>query len=209
MIRLENVSLYGFLEGVSLSVPARRRAALRGDSRQAGALLRLAAGMSRPDSGTVWAAGEEVSAMTADEAAAFRAGNVGYAHREPVFLEELTLAENGAMPLMIQGAAAGPAIDAAAEALEAAGLAHAMHARPGGLSLPERRMAAVVRALITGPALVLLDDVFTGLGREMSRRLGAVIDRAYLARPFTLLAYTAGAAEGLETDMTIQLGREL
>ena len=109
IIRLENVikMLAGnrrAINGVSLTIQAKERVAIHGASGSGKTTLaRLIAGMERPSSGRVFVLDKAVHDMDADTAAVFRSRHIGLIARHPAFMENLTVLENVALPLMIRG----------------------------------------------------------------------------------------------------------
>ena len=147
------------LRGASLSVEEGEFVALTGPSGSGKTtLLNIVAGLDRPTRGRAVVLGRDLSRMGEDELARFRLENVGVVFQFYNLLEELTCVENVALPLIAAGVPAGEALERAARLLERVGLSHRLRARPASMSGGEQQRAAVARALVTSPRLLLADE---------------------------------------------------
>jgi len=155
----EGASTLVVLNGVDLQVQPAERVAIIGTSGSGKTtLLQIMGGLDEPDEGKVFINGEAMHGT--DEAAKgdLRNRNVGFIYQFHHLLPEFTAEENVAMPLMIRREPKAAAIDQARELLGRVGLGERLHHKPGELSGGERQRAAVARALITRPQLVLADE---------------------------------------------------
>ena len=155
----EGVSTLVVLSGVNLQVQPAERVAIIGTSGSGKTtLLQIMGGLDEPDEGEVFINGEAMHGT--DEAAKgdLRNKNVGFIYQFHHLLPEFTAEENVAMPLMIRRESKTSAIDKARQLLGRVGLGERLHHKPGELSGGERQRAAVARALITRPQLVLADE---------------------------------------------------
>jgi lipoprotein-releasing system ATP-binding protein len=155
----EGASTLVVLHGVNLQVqPAERVAIIGASGSGKTTLLQIMGGLDEPDEGEVFINGEAMHG--ADEAAKgdLRNRNIGFVYQFHHLLPEFTAAENVAMPLMIRGEPRVAAIEKASELLGRVGLGERLNHKPGELSGGERQRAAVARALITRPQLVLADE---------------------------------------------------
>ncbi len=170
-------------------------------------LARLIAGMELPSAGQIYVLGEAVHTMRADAAAAFRNQNIGMLQRDPVFLNDLSVWENVALPLAIRGAGRARQKEAAREQLQQWGLLYAAQARPAQLSVLERHKAATARALITQPKLLLLDDFAADMDKpeELAGSLHAVCRYG----KYTVIEFTGGPRGhiGAEKSMVLDHGK--
>ena len=150
---------HALLDGVDLGVARGERVALRGESGSGkSTLLNLVAGLEPVDAGTVRVAGTEVSALGADDAAAFRRDAIGFVFQAFHLLPHLDAARNVAVPLLLKGVAPGIARERAAAMLARVGLAARANAWPRELSGGEQQRVALARALVHAPPLVLADE---------------------------------------------------
>jgi len=155
----EGASTLVVLNGVNLQVQPAERVAIIGTSGSGKTtLLQIMGGLDEPDEGEVFINGEAMHGT--DEAAKgdLRNKNVGFIYQFHHLLPEFTAEENVAMPLMIRRESKTSAIDKARQLLGRVGLGERLHHKPGELSGGERQRAAVARALITRPQLVLADE---------------------------------------------------
>jgi len=155
----EGASTLVVLSGVDLRVQPAERVAIIGTSGSGKTtLLQIMGGLDEPSEGEVFINGEAMHGT--DEAAKgdLRNKNVGFIYQFHHLLPEFTAEENVAMPLMIRRESKTSAIDKARELLGRVGLGERLHHKPGELSGGERQRAAVARALITRPQLVLADE---------------------------------------------------
>ncbi len=147
------------LRGVDLEVRHAERVAIVGASGSGKTtLLQILGGLDDADEGAVLVNGK--SMQGADEAAKGELRNrcIGFVYQFHHLLPEFSAEENVAMPLMIRGEPRGGALQRAGELLGRVGLGERLTHKPGELSGGERQRAAVARALITRPQLVLADE---------------------------------------------------
>ncbi len=155
----EGESTLVVLHGVNLKVQPGERVAIIGASGSGKTtLLQIMGGLDEPDEGEVYIDGEPMHGT--DEAAKgdLRNRNVGFVYQFHHLLPEFSAEENVAMPLMIRREPRNVAIEQARQLLGRVGLGERLHHKPGELSGGERQRAAVARALITKPRLVLADE---------------------------------------------------
>jgi len=121
-------------------------------------LLHTVAGLERPDAGRVRLDGRTLDYGDDTALALWRRGQVGFVFQAFHLLPYLSVAENVALPLALNGVAAAERTRRVGEALEAVGLTALAARRPGSLSGGEMQRAAIARALVHRPALVLADE---------------------------------------------------
>lgn len=121
-------------------------------------LLQILGSLSRPDSGSVSFDGTDIFAMNDNRLARFRNKNIGFVFQFHQLLPEFSMEENVAMPAMIGGASRNEALEKARKLIEYMGLSDRAKHRPAELSGGERQRAAVARALVCNPGVVLADE---------------------------------------------------
>jgi putative ABC transport system ATP-binding protein len=147
------------LRGVSLGVDAGEIVAVTGPSGCGkSTLLHCAAGILRPQAGTVVLAGRNLAELSEAERTRVRRTQVGIVLQFGQLVPDLSLKDNVALPLLLEGHDAGAARRAALDWLERVGVAADSEALPSELSGGQNQRAAVARALVTGPAVVFADE---------------------------------------------------
>ncbi len=114
--------------------------------------------LDRPDSGKVVYDGVDVLQLSQKRLAGFRNANIGFVFQFHQLLPEFTMVENVAMPALIAGQRRKDAFARAMELIDYLGLSARASHRPAELSGGERQRAAVARALVNRPEVVLADE---------------------------------------------------
>jgi lipoprotein-releasing system ATP-binding protein len=147
------------LRGVNIQVQAGESLAVIGES-GAGktTLLQLLGGLDLPTSGRVYVQGQDIASMNGSERGILRNQSLGFVYQFHHLLPEFSALENVAMPLLLRSDSVAETRARAVDVLQRVGLGDRLNHRPGELSGGERQRAAVARALVTRPAVVLADE---------------------------------------------------
>ena len=154
-------------------------------------LLNLIGTLEAPSSGSITVCGQELDRLTRRQAAKFRAEKIGFVFQSYHLLPELNLLENVALAGRIAGQSSGKAAAKAAELLNAVGLSERAHHRPTELSGGEQQRAAIARALMNDPELLLADEPTGNLDPETGEEVLKLFQNLRKARPeLTILMIT-------------------
>ncbi len=121
-------------------------------------VLHMLGGITRPTEGRIVLEGVDLAGLSDEQLALIRRRRIGFVFQRYNLLPELSLAENVALPLELDGTPRAACRDAAVEALEQVGMSHRADHRPDSVSGGEQQRAAIARALVTKPAILLADE---------------------------------------------------
>ena len=155
----EGDSVLEVLSGIDLKIAPAERVAIVGASGSGKTtLLQILGGLDDPDDGEVYVGGDPMHGGNEISRGEMRNRYIGFVYQFHHLLPEFTAEENVAMPLLIRRMPKSEALAQARELLARVGLGERLTHKPGELSGGERQRAAVARALITKPKLVLADE---------------------------------------------------
>jgi putative ABC transport system ATP-binding protein len=175
--------------GIDLSVELGETISIVGPSGAGKTTLLMAlSGLERPTAGRVRVAGIELGDADEDQLARFRRQHIGIVFQSFHLVPTMTALENVALPLEFSGQP--EALDQAARALEATGLAERMAHFPGQLSGGEQQRVALARAFVARPSLILADEPTGNLDRETGRKVIQLLFDLQQEQNTTLLLVT-------------------
>ena len=144
-------------------------------------LLHMISGFESVSSGSILIDGEEITTKSERELAAFRKNKIGFIFQFHYLLKDFSALENVMLPAYMRGMSKKKAKERAAELLCDVGLKDRMEHLPSQLSGGERQRAAVARALINDPSLILADEPTGNLDPEnaalISELLFSMVDK--------------------------------
>lgn len=206
----EGDSMLEVLSGVDLSVqPAERLAIIGASGSGKTTLLQIMGGLDDPTSGEVFVNGQSMANTDEAEKGHLRNQYLGFVYQFHHLLPEFTAQENVAMPLMIRRLKKEDALSQAAELLGRVGLGERLDHKPGELSGGERQRAAVARALITRPKLVLADEptgnLDAGNGQQVLQLMLALNEE--LQTSLVIVTHDHSIAEQMDRVLVLENGR--
>lgn len=147
------------LKGVGLQVKRGEWVALLGASGSGKTtLLDIIGTISRPDSGSLVCDGRDLTNMHQRELVTFRRRNIGFVFQAYHMLPELNICENVMLPALMEDRPKSEVKELALKLLERVGLGHRVNHRANELSGGEQQRAAIARALMNSPRLMLADE---------------------------------------------------
>ncbi len=153
-------------------------------------LLHILGALDRPSEGNVYCGSTPLRSLSDDAAADFRNREIGFVWQFHYLLPEFTAAENVAMPLLVRGQERDQAEREAALWLREVGLAERAQHRSGELSGGEQQRAALARALVTRPRLLMADEPTGDLDNRTAELVFALIARLHRDYRLTSLIVT-------------------
>ncbi len=184
------------LRDVTLTLNAGDAACVMGPSGSGkSTLLYIIGGLEPPTGGTVQLDGKDPYALSADALAAFRNHDVGFVLQDHCLLPQCTVLENVLVPTLV-GEADATAPDRARALLDQVGLGSRLHHRPGELSGGEKQRAAIARALIRTPRLILCDEPTGNLDAETATTVADLLIALHAKQQAIMVLVTHSEALG-------------
>jgi putative ABC transport system ATP-binding protein len=166
------------LEDISLSIAAAEFLALMGPSGSGkSTLLNLIAGLDRADAGTISVGGDEISALSEIDLAAWRAAHVGFIFQFYNLIPVLTAFENVELPLVLTDLSRRQRREHAQTVLRLVNLEDRMDHYPRQLSGGQQQRVAIARALVTDPTLLVADEPTGDLDRVSAEDVLVLMER--------------------------------
>jgi putative ABC transport system ATP-binding protein len=197
------------LDDLTLSVEEGEAVAIMGPSGSGkSTLLSLLGCLDRPTRGEYRLDGQLVSALDDDALSRIRNRRIGFVFQSFHLIPQLTVAENVETPLFYAGVAEAPSRRRALAALERVGLSHRAEHRPAELSGGEAQRAAVARALVTEPRLLLADEPTGNLDTVTGEEVAALLQSVHReGRTVVLVTHNEALARRAERVVRLRDGR--
>lgn len=195
------------LHGIDIDINAGEFLALVGRSGSGkSTLLNIIGALDRPTAGRVIIDGTDLYSLDEDELAFFRNQTLGFIFQFHFLLPQFTVLENVLIPYMIyHGRAEGPVLKQAEELLERVGLIHRRNNRANAISGGEQQRAAIARALINRPRLVLADEPTGNLDSKSGENVFALMREINRDLHTTFIMVTHDNMLANRTDRIVEL----
>jgi putative ABC transport system ATP-binding protein len=197
------------LRGVDLALAAGEYIAVMGESGIGkSTLLNLIAGLDRPDAGSIRLDGVDLAGLDDDALTLLRRANMGFVFQAFHILPYLSLAQNVALPLMLNRVAEEQAAERACAMLAAVGLEGRETSMPRELSGGELQRAAIARALVHRPRLLLADEPTGNLDPDSAAQVLALLREQVKSRNAACILVTHSQAAAATADRIVVLGAQ-
>jgi lipoprotein-releasing system ATP-binding protein len=198
------------LRGVSFEMSAGENLAIVGPSGSGkSTLLNLLGTLDLPSSGRVLIEGQDPARMEEPELAAFRNRKIGFVFQDHYLLPQCSVLENVLLPAIAGGPLSEEAARRGRELLDRVGLGGRLDHRPGELSGGEQQRAALARALLQRPVLLLADEPTGNLDQTTADRIGGLLLEMQQQERMMLVVVTHSRrlAERMSRQMELDEGR--
>ncbi|MGO9108823.1 MAG: ABC transporter ATP-binding protein [Thermoguttaceae bacterium] len=196
--------------GVSLVLDPGQNLAILGPSGSGkSTLMSILGTLETPTSGRVLLDGVDPAELDERQLAAFRNRRIGFVFQDHYLLPQCSVLENVLLPAVPSGPVRAESIQRAEMLLQRVGLANRHEHRPAELSGGERQRAALARALINSPDLLLADEPTGNLDHTTAQQVGQLLLELQKTEPMILIVVTHSQrlAECLQTRLELDAGR--
>lgn len=179
------------LSGVNVSLSPGDAAAIMGPSGSGkSTLLYLLGALEPPTAGTITIGGQNPFSLDANALAAFRNEHIGFVFQDHCLLPQCTVLENVLIPTLVAARSNGDDTARAKALIDQVGLGPRIDHRPAALSGGERQRAAIARALIRQPTLLLCDEPTGNLDRQSADTVASLLLDLHRAQKTVLVIVT-------------------
>ncbi|MBD3349662.1 MAG: ATP-binding cassette domain-containing protein [Candidatus Eisenbacteria bacterium] len=198
------------LRGVTFGIDEGEYVAIMGPSGSGkSTLMHILGCLDTPTSGRYSLDGSEVSGLKPRELARIRNKKIGFVFQNFNLLPRIDLVSNVALPLVYHGSISrSERFDRSKKLLDSLGLGHRLGHRPNELSGGERQRAAIARALVNEPAILLADEPTGNLDQRTGREIMTILGDLHSGgRTIVIVTHDAGIAEQARRTVHIEDGR--
>lgn len=196
------------LDGINLQVEEGEIVAISGSSGSGkSTLMHILGCLDRPDSGTYFLAGDDVSKLSPDRLAEIRNRKIGFVFQNFNLLPRMNAIENVELPLLYAGIS--EVRSRTEEALRLVGLEDRMRHEPAQLSGGERQRVAIARAIVTDPAIILADEPTGNIDTKTGEEIMTIFKKlnAQGGRTFVIVTHDPDIAAHCSRQIRIRDGR--
>jgi lipoprotein-releasing system ATP-binding protein len=168
-------------------------------------LLHILGTLLKPSSGTIAISGSDVTELNDVQISSFRNQNLGFVFQSHNLLPEFSALENVSLPAMIAGEEKKRYEERAKELLDFIGLGSRHHHKPSQLSGGEQQRAAIARALINSPKLVLADEPTGNLDTKNAMDIHDLFLKLRNEKGYTFLMVTHNPELAKKSDRTVEM----
>jgi len=197
------------LRGVSMEIGAGEYLAIMGPSGSGkSTLMHIIGCLDSPSSGSYVLNGSEVAGLQSRELARVRNKQIGFVFQNFNLLPRIDLISNVSLPLVYHGSMSkADRTRKASEQLERLGLGHRLKHKPNELSGGERQRAAIARALVNEPGILLADEPTGNLDQKTGREIMSILDELHSGgRTVVLVTHDANVANHANRTIRIEDG---
>ncbi len=193
------------LRGVDLCIPKGQLVAIMGASGSGkSTLMNLLGCLDRPTEGKYLLDGQNAATMDDESLSHFRGKKIGFIFQAFNLISQLTIAENAEVPLFYQGVNPAERERRAKQKLELVGLGDRMDHRPSELSGGQQQRAAIARALVTEPVILMADEPTGNLDSATGQAILKTFDDLH-AQGMTIIMVTHDPAIGKRCQRVVRL----
>lgn len=197
--------LVSALRGVDLDVPAGQSLAIMGPSGSGkSTLMNILGCLDQPTFGSISIAGQDVSSLDDAELSLVRGKQIGFVFQSFNLIPQLTIEENVEVPLFYRRVRAPQRRIEATAILDRVGLGDRIGHKPSELSGGQQQRAAIARALVTNPSILLADEPTGNLDSKTGNDILQLFDEMN-ADGLTIMVVTHDEEVGKRCNRTIQL----
>lgn len=168
-------------------------------------LLNLVAGIDKPDSGTIFVGGVDITALSESDLANWRAGSVGFIFQFYNLIPVLTAFENVELPLLLTGLSKRVRKEHIETVLSLVNLADRMDHYPSELSGGQQQRVAIARAMVADPTILVADEPTGDLDRTSAGEILALMDRLVTDFGKTIIMVTHDPRAAEKAGRVVQL----